>query len=239
MIRRPTKGMKPPPDGKTEAVAGDEGADDQAYNFRFVEVGEPSQGGDDDSRTTIRSHVMRDYYEKKDNRRRPGTLPETSSAASQKGGVLQQTHRFKVGPQGLQEMKAGRKKSKGMSRATKKASSVATNHPDSEDSQVHTHSSSGAPHFSQPESAASALPAHWAQQLEGVIEDGQWSTADADIMIGDAHLPPPSESDSRNIAPLEQLSSSSSGAIDPFSTLPALCSPRTQLLLYHGESIFY
>jgi hypothetical protein len=194
MIRRPTKGMKPPPDGKTEAAAGDEGADYQAYNFRFVEVGEPSQGGDDDSRTTIRSHVMRDYYEKKDNRRRPSTLPETSSAASQKGGVLQQTHRFKVGPQGLQEVKAGRKKSKGMSRATKKASNGATNFPNFKNSQVHTHSSPGlprAPHFRQPESAASALPAHWTQQLEGVIEGGQWSAADTDIIIRDPHFAAP------------------------------------------------
>jgi hypothetical protein len=235
MIRRPTKGKKPPPDVRTEAAAGDEGADDQAYNFRFVEVGEPSQGGDDDSRTTIRSHVMRDYYEKKDNRRRPSTLPESSSAASQKGGVLQQTHRFKVGPQGLQEVKAGRKKSKGISRATKKASSVATNFPDFEDSQVHTQSSPGAPHFSQPESAAVALPAHWTRQPERISEDGQLPAADTDIIIGDAHLPPPSESDSRNIAPPEPLSPTS-GGIDPFNTLPVLCSPRTQLLLYHGES---
>ena len=212
--------------GELEAGVDNEGSNEQAYNFRFVEAG-------DDTRSTIRSHVMRDYYEKKDNRRKPSTVPELSSAASQKEGVLQQTHRFKVGPEGLQEVKAGRKKNKGVSRATKKPSKVATNISKLEDRQVNNLSNSQAPLSSQPESANFVLSEPWVQQEGGALAG---SAAAPDTAIGDALLPPQSEEDSRNIAPPDRIFSIS-GAIDPFNTLPILCVPRTEHLLHHGTSI--
>jgi hypothetical protein len=178
---------------------------------------------------------MRDYYEKKDNRRKPNTVPELSSAASQKGGVLQQTHRFKVGPEGLQEVKSGRKKGRGTSRPTKTPSKVATSIANPEDRQVNNPESSRVLLSSQPESANFVLPEPWVGQ-EGRILAG--SAATPDVVIGDALLPPQSEEDSRSIAPPDQISSIS-GRIDPFNTLPILCVPRTEHLLHHGTSISY
>ncbi|KAL5328259.1 hypothetical protein ACEPPN_001757 [Leptodophora sp. 'Broadleaf-Isolate-01'] len=108
-------------------VGGREGNSQSAYAFRFVEVGEPSQSRDEDARSLIRSHVMRDFYERRDNRRRPSTLPEKTSAASKKEGAEQQTHRFKVGPQGLQESKKKRRKGEGVVQVQKpKPSSIIT-----------------------------------------------------------------------------------------------------------------
>ena len=212
--------------GEREAGVGDEGGNEQAYNFRFVEAG-------DDTRSTIRSHVMRDYYEKKDNRRKPSTVPELSSAASEKEGVLQQTHRFKVGPEGLQEVKAGRRKNRGPSRATKKPSKVATNISKPEDRQVNRLSNSQTPLLNQLEPVSFILSEPWIEREKGALAR---SAATPDIAIGDALLPPQSEEDSRNIAPPDKISSIS-GAIDPFNTLPILCVPRTEHLLHHGTSI--
>jgi hypothetical protein len=228
MTSAPTKDKKVLSGGETEVGAGSEGSHEQAYNFRFVAAG-------DDTRSTIRSHVMRDYYEKKDNRRKPSTVPELSSAASQKGGVLQQTHRFKVGPEGLQEVKSGRKKGRGTSRATKTLSKVATSISNPEDRQVNNPESSRVLLSSQPESANFVLPEPWAGQ-EGRVLAG--SAATPDVVTGDALLPPQSEEDSRSIAPPDQISSIS-GAIDPFNTLPILCVPRTEHLLHHGTSVNY
>ena len=67
-----------------------------AYSFRFVGVGKPSQTGGEEARSAIRSRVMRDFYDRRDNRRRPSTLPEKTSAASQKEDAAQETHRFRV-----------------------------------------------------------------------------------------------------------------------------------------------
>lgn len=86
--------------------------DDQEYAFRFVEVSEPSQGRGED-RSVIRSHVMRDYYGKRDQRRKHVTLPLLSPALPKSAGP--QTQRFKVGPQGLQEVKKRRKKTRNVS----------------------------------------------------------------------------------------------------------------------------
>lgn len=222
------------PSGKAENGVSCEDTNDQAYNFRFVEVGEPSQGGED-SRSTIRSHVMKDYYEKKDNIRRPSTVLGLNSAASQKEGVLQQTHRFKVGPDGLREVKAGRKKSKGTSRSIKKASNIGTEIPKPEDIQVRAQASLRAPPLYPPESANFASLNHWNQQIQGAsFEYGQRSAAQSDIAISDAQLPPQTEVDSRNVAPPEKISSIS-GAIDPFNTLPILCVPHAEHLLHYGK----
>jgi hypothetical protein len=236
MVSPPKKGKGPLSGGKAEDDASSESTKDQAYNFRFVEVGEPSHGSNF-SRSTIRSHVMRDYYEKKDNRRRPRTIPGVSSVPSQKEGALQQTHRFKVGPDGLREVKAGRKKGKGTSRSIKKASNVATETPKSGDLQVRAQSSLREHTPKQPGLANFASANHWEQQRQAVsFEYDQWSTAESDIAIADAQLPPQAEADSRNTAPPENISSIS-GAIDPFNTLPVLCVPSSEHLLHHGKHL--
>jgi hypothetical protein len=230
--------MAPPPikdkiplsgEGK-EAWAGRESNVEQSYNFRFVGVGE-------DTRSTIRSHVMKDYYEKKDNRRQPSTAPQLSSAASQKEGVLQQSHRFKVGPKGLQEVKAGRKKSKSTSRSTKKITNDAQNISKLEDANSGIYLSSQITSHKKSESVTSATAGHRHQQGQGEpTSHRQWSVATATpetITIGDALLSQQGEAHSRNIVPREKIYSIS-GAIDPFGTLPTLCVPRSEHLLHHG-----
>ncbi len=231
-----SKGKESLSGGKAKDGANSEGTKNQAYNFRFVDVGEPSYGGNI-SRSSIRSHVMRDYYEKKDNRRRPSTIPGISSVASQKEGALQQTHRFKVGPDGLREVKARRKKGKGMSRATKKASNVFKEAPESGDLQIRAQSSLREHTPKPPEPANFASANHWEQQrLVVSFEYDQWSAAESDIAIGNSQLPAQTEAESRNIAPHGNISSIS-GAIDPFNTLPVLCVPSSEHLLHHGKHV--
>ncbi len=236
MALSPKKGRGSLSGGKAEDGASSEGNKGQAYNFRFVEVGEPSHGGNF-TRSTVRSHVMRDYYEKKDKRRRPSTSPAVSSVASQKEGALQQTHRFKVGPEGLREVKAGRKKGKGTSRSIKRASNVASEAPELGDLEVRAQSSLQEHAPKPPESANFASANHWERQRLAVsFEYDQWFVAESDILIGDAQLPAQTEADSRNIAPPENVSSIS-GAIDPFDTLPVLCVPSSEHLLHHGKNL--
>jgi hypothetical protein len=231
------KGKNSAAAGKAEAAASSEETDDQVYNFHFVEVGEPSQGRIDDYRSTIRSHVMRDYYEKKDSRRQPSTLSGSGSASPETGAVLQQTHRFKVGPQGLQEVKSGRRKRKGGSRATKRVANVPKNISEPEEIQVQTHSSQRAPNSDQPESATFTLSDHQHRQAEvKTSKDGQCPAAESEILIGNAPLPLQFKVGSRNITPPNTIPPTA-GVIDPFKWLPVLCAPRTQLLLYHGKSL--
>jgi hypothetical protein len=236
MALPPKKGKESLSGEKAKDGASSEDTKDQAYNFRFVEVGEPSHGGSF-SRSTIRSHVMRDYYEKKDNHRRPSTIPGVSSVASQKEGALQQIHRFKVGPDGLREVKARRKKGKGTSSSNKRASNVATKAPESGDLQVRAQSSLREHTTKPPESANFASANRWEQQRLVVSFDyDQWSAAESDIAIGDVQLSAQTEADSRNMAHPENISSIS-GAIDPFNTLPVLCVPSSEHLLNHGKHL--
>jgi hypothetical protein len=180
---------------------------------------------------------MRDYYEKKDNRRRPSTIPGVSSVTFQKEGALQQTHRFKVGPDGLREVKARRKKGKGTLRSIKRALNVATEAPESGDLQVRAQSSLREHAPKPPESTNFASANHWERQRLAVsFEYDQWSAAESDIAIGDAQLPAQTEADSRNTSPPENIPSIS-GAIDPFNTLPVLCVPSSEHLLHHGKHL--
>jgi hypothetical protein len=236
MALPPKKGKGSLSGGKGEDGASSEGTKGQAYNFRFVEVGEPSHGGNF-ARSTIRSHVMRDYYEKKDKHRRPSAIPGVSSVASQKEGALQQTHKFKVGPEGLREVKAGRKKGKGTSRSIKRASNIASEAPELGDLEVRAHLNLQEHAPKSPESANFASANHWEPQRLGVsFEYDQWFVAESGIVIGDAQFPAQTEADSRNIAPPENISSIS-GAIDPFDTLPVLCVPSSEHLLHHGKNL--
>ena len=81
----------------------------ERYDFRFVEVGGPSNQ-DEEARSVIRAHVMRDFYDKRRQGKEPNYQLEILSAASSKNGVSQQARRFKNGPHGLQELGRKRKK---------------------------------------------------------------------------------------------------------------------------------
>jgi hypothetical protein len=184
----------------------------QEYTFRFVEVGEPSQDRDDDARSVIRSHVMRDFYGKRDRNRKPGTFPLFNPAVP-KTAVPPQTQRFKVGPQGLQEVKRRRKK---VNKVHGRLPSVATG-------SVATIKTAAVSHASAPtlaglasaQSAARSTP----QETASVTRDGQRSAAET------SHLPYVLQP--RSHLPGSQL-------VDPFNTLPPSNSSQTQQLLYYG-----
>ena len=76
--------------------------DEREYEFCFVEVGEPSRGRNRDSRSGTRSHVMKDFYGKQRN--------TVKSCAASREIATCQTQRFRVGLQGLQELKRRRKR---------------------------------------------------------------------------------------------------------------------------------
>ncbi|KAG4440208.1 hypothetical protein IFR05_004287 [Cadophora sp. M221] len=212
----------------SSGVGGRDGNSQSAYAFRFVEVGEPSQTRDEDARSLIRSHVMRDFYERRDNRRRPSTLPEKTSAASKKEGAAQQTHRFKVGPQGLQEIKKKRRRSEGVVQVQKpKPSLIITLQEPERQIQI----SSVVPNF-RPVQPATAAPSVIVQidDQESRAEASKWHAPEPTIVESNLRQPP--EYDIRNVLRPESLPTGS--GIDPFNTLPPSRSPRTQVLLYHA-----
>ena len=79
------------------------------YDFQFVEVGGLTRQ-DDEARSVIRAHVMKDFYGKRRQGKEPNYQAEILSAASSKEGVSQQARRFKNGPHGLQELAKKRKR---------------------------------------------------------------------------------------------------------------------------------
>ncbi|KAH7360601.1 hypothetical protein BKA65DRAFT_547316 [Rhexocercosporidium sp. MPI-PUGE-AT-0058] len=197
---------------KQSSGAGRESDSQSAYAFRFVEVGEPSQTRDEDARSLIRSHVMRDFYERRDNRKRPSTLPEKTSAASKKEGAAQQTHRFKVGPQGLQEIKKRGRKSHSLLQEHKTSFSSATalHKPER---RVRT--SSVVPNLGPVEPATTSRPSSAQFDKPATVEP-------------DLRQPPEYDMRMRPESVFTRL------GIDPFNTLPLSRSPRTHVLLYHA-----
>lgn len=178
---------------------------DQEYAFRFVEVGEPSQDRDEDSRTVIRSHVMRDYYVKRDRRRKPSMVPSLNPVAPKKAG-LPQTQRFRVGPQGLQEVKKRRRRINPIPGGLSVAGSVAT---------VET---AVLPHT--PTSRPTSVP-HTAKSIR--------------ISASDARDQEPTAETRLSPHAISLAGSHPSGStLDPFRTLPPSKSPQTQQLLYYG-----
>lgn len=186
---------------------------DQEYSFRFVEVGEPTQDRDEDARSVIRSHVMRDYYGKRDRRKQPGTLPIINPVVTREAGPPQ-TQRFKVGPQGLQEVKKRRKK---INKGHGKLPSVATGSVATIETAIVSHPSK--PTLSGPASAR--LTASSSRKAASNARDEQ----------------PPNKETSPSPHAVLQPGSHLPGAqlIDPFDVLPPSVSPQTQRLLYYGE----
>lgn len=201
-----------------------------AYAFRFVEVGEPSKTRDEDARSLVRSHVMRDFYERRDNRRRPSILPEKTSSASMKEGSAQQTHRFKVGPQGLQEVKKRRRKGEAVVHE-QKSTPLITARPGPE-SQVQS-STSFIQNLRPLQSGEATRPSfvRTDDQRSSWTVTSDWKGPERAIPVPDSQQPP-----NFRIGNVMRPESLPTGlGIDPFNTLPPSRSPRTQVLLYHGK----
>jgi hypothetical protein len=205
---------------------GEDKVEGAAYDFPFVEVGGPSQGQQGESRSFIRAHVMRDFYDKRRQPPRNPTNQVEMSASLKKDGVSQQTHRFKVGPEGLRELRKKRKKRSSTGAIPGNTRSLADN--------------IAKPAYSQ------APPAH-GRYIQ--------STANTDITAPPTLLSnycyPISSSDGLEVTAnetyfqsddqsqiteqLPSLASPGPFVLDPFNALPLpTCPHRTQLLLYHG-----
>lgn len=183
----------------------------QEYTFRFVEVGEPSRDRDEDARSIIRSHVMRDFYDKRDRRRKPSTRPLPNPAAPKNAGPPQ-TQRFKVGPQGLQEVKKRRKK----------GSSVHGELPPLTTGSGATIETAAISHAYTPTLFKPASAQYTAKSIPR-------KTAPYPRNIGRsaAQLSLSPQSGYVVLQPEAHL-------VDPFNTLPPSNSPQTQRLLYYG-----
>lgn len=205
----------------------------EGYAFRFVEVGEPSQSRDEDARSVIRSHVMRDFYDRRDRRRRPSTVPENTSAASKKDGAAQHTHRFKVGPQGLQEIKKRRRKCDSVPQKPEAAIPVSAKPREASKATVRTQ-------FLQPSNSSKQLgqsnisvSGHCIDHTAGTTTGIEiWPEAVTDHAGNHSHQQAQSKYDGGLALPPAGFPM----GLDPFNTLPGSRSPRTQVLLYHGES---
>lgn len=207
-----------------------------------MEVGEPSEAPNDDSKTVIRSHVMRDFYEKRKQRRRGSGLPELASAFSKAEGASKQTHRFKVGPQGLHEVTRRGRKRKSILPQTEDAHSVGKYDCVNRDF-VHDAEFIGLFQHSTPpdmpiNSGCSEQPN---DTVTGVGQCSFGGTAFTDEeTYQSTHLDIDNRNDEPCLLPAIPASlTGGAGGIDPFNTLPLPNSPRTQMLLYHGEHITF
>ena len=196
------------------------------YDFQFVEVGGPTRQ-DEEARSVIRAHVMRDFYGKRRQGKEPNYQAELLSAASSKEGVLQQARRFKNGPHGLQELAKKRKRQGSLPHKTQTSPPLdAICIAPRENTSV-----TPSPHFlfahgNGGEECSFALSSNCSAQSQGSSGSGLWGQGDT----------PDTSSRDQPIRP-DSLASAL-GSWDPFDTLPIPNGPRTQILIYHGAYIF-
>ncbi|TVY83616.1 Cryptochrome-1 [Lachnellula suecica] len=191
------------------------------YEFRFVEMGEPSGGCDKDSRSIVRAHVMRDSYIKRKQRTHRESLPSLISAPPKSDNNSQQKFRFKLGPQGLQEVKKGRRRTKNVPpNDSLPVTIIASGNPQD---QVAVYNPTSFPQKSvSPSTPHGKLTPKLVHSRDTSISDGLSAS--------------PVSQHSQVIAkPLSLPAIIGSGALDPFSTLPTLISPRTEILLFHAH----
>ncbi|KAK0124360.1 hypothetical protein ONS95_009328 [Cadophora gregata] len=211
---------------KQSSAVARETSSHSAYSFRFVDVGTPSQTCDEEAQALIRSHFMRDFYDRRDNRKQPCTHPEKTSAASKKGGAAQQTHRFKVGPQGLEEIKKKRRKRGSVAEAQITAITLTTPTRPAGKAREQTHDVVPDFNLLQPAETTSRQ----SDSLASSSVNREQDNSETNILQRSLnHL---LRSDTRT--DLQPESFLMWSAIDPFNTLPPSRSPRTQLLLYHA-----
>jgi len=193
------------------------------YDFRFVQVGEPSQTRAENSRSVIRAHVMRDFYGKRQGKIQPYQADINSSASSNQSST-QQKHRFKIGPKGLQELKPRRRDSepaKLENSSSTRPNSTIGNNADTQPFPSLT---------AQPDDTCDAGPCCGPAHGGEITVVGQWSTDQGEISAAECRI-------GAEISLLTSPTGSilGNGLLDPFDTLPLPKSPRTKVLLYHGK----
>lgn len=213
--------------GRPAPEEGGIGRGASAYAFRFVEVGEPSQGKDEEARSVIRSHVMRDFYGRR-NRPKVTSQPQAMSAGSNKEGVEQQIHRFKVGPEGLREVKRGRKKT----RKLQKLDSLPRVAVEAVDPDVYTRGPGDKSHNEAAINIATGRRGQLINHPVFLYEQNSASDTNPIALEGDV---PSMRAPSGNTTAELGYVPAGAGPIDPFDTLPQIKDPRTQVLLYHGK----
>jgi hypothetical protein len=187
-----------------------------------VEVGEPTRQ-DEEARSVIRAHVMRDFYGKRRQGKEPNYQAEILSAASSKEGVSQQARRFKNGPNGLQELAKKRKKQCSGSHKTETSPPLdATCIAPRENTSVTCSPQFLFAHADGGEDTPFTLSGNCIAQSRSGSGDG---------LRGQDDSPDPGSRDEpiRSDSLVSVL-----GSLDPFDTLPIPNNPRTQILIYHG-----
>jgi hypothetical protein len=168
---------------------------------------------------------MRDFYGKRRSGKRQISQAESASSALINQSESLQTHRFKVGPRGLQEL--AKKRKRGTSGPTK--SSIPASHSvDPKCSQVLQEEQSELNLDETPQLISSLGNCNYqsvnntpTRFVEPPTAFGGVSEADCEAdFVGGVPASPT----------LEQ-----SGILDPFNTLPVPNSPRTKILLHHGK----
>jgi hypothetical protein len=191
------------------------GAAKGAYEFRFVEMGEPSGGCDKDSRSIVRAHVMRDLYIRRKQRTDRDSLPELIAAPPKSEDIPQQKFRFKLG-QGLEEVKKRRRRSKNVPHNNRLPAATIT--PEGSQNQVSACNQPSSPR--PPNNTHGDIPCASIENRESLISD---------------EFPPRSDH-APEFPSLDALPAViGSGGLDPFNTLPTIGCPRTEILLYHGK----
>jgi len=185
---------------------------------------------------------MRNFYEKRKQRRRASGLPELASAFSKAEGASKQTHRFKVGPQGLQEVTKRVRKRKSILPQAEDAHAVGKYDCVNRDV-VHDAGSIGLfQHSTLPDMPVNS--GYSEQPNDTVTGVGQCpfggTAFTGEVTYQSAHLDIDNRNDEPCLLPAIPASPTrGAGGIDPFNTLPLPNSPRTQILLYHGEYITF
>jgi hypothetical protein len=194
-------------------------AEQVGQHFRFVEVGGPSKQ-DEEARSVIRAHVMKDFYGKRRQGKEPNHQAEIISAASSKEGVSQQVRRFKNGPHGLQEQAKKRRR-----RSTPRKSESLT---------PLNASCVEAPRVA-PSTPFTHLPFSQAVEDDVFTLSGNCTSQPVDPSGSRPVQGNAPALDNRDLligsGPLALIS----GSGDPFDTLPLPNCPRTQILIYHGQ----
>ena len=191
-----------------------------AYEFRFVEMGEPSGGCDKDSRSIVRAHVMRDSYIRRKQRTHRDSLPELIAAPPKCEDIPQQKFRFKLGPQGLEEVKKRRRRTKNLPLNDRLPATIT-------------------PEASQNQVSAPNQPSSPQQNPSPNINHGDNSLASIEkreSLISDEFSVSPRSDRAPEFTRSNSLPAAvvGSGVLDPFNTLPTIECPRTEILLYHG-----
>lgn len=151
---------------------------------------------------------MRDFYgKKKDARRRIPRAEDNRQAES---------HRFKVGPAGLQEV--GKKKKGGSNGKAKQS----TGQPRREFRMITNHQ------------IIQADIGHLSVVQSSTPNDQKVEDTDAQAGNHTIYSTRGSTLSHENTLPITR-NIGRPGALDPFETLPLPASPRTKILLYHGE----